>query len=77
MKLLLTILIGIAVLTFSWGWLMNVHYGHMTTDKYVYHYLAQTKWLLDEGVQKIRELVRFLSNFSQPIERPQLKGLTG
>lgn len=71
MKLLAIILIGLILLTFSWGWIMNVHYGNMTTDRYTHSYLQNVEILAKNSAEMARDFFRYLTKLE--IARPKLE----
>ena len=43
MKLLLTIIAGVFLLTYAWGWVIHVQDGFMDTHRYTEYYLNEVK----------------------------------
>ena len=69
MRLLIAIVLGLLVLTFAWGWVMDVHYGYMTTDVYAHHYLVCLQNFFTEALTKAHQKFDFFFNPHQPIIR--------
>ncbi len=53
MKLLLLLIIGLLVVTFIWGYVMEVYYGPMSPQGYFNHYTREwgdgLRFVLEEG----------------------------
>ena len=71
MKLFGAVLIGIVILTFSWGWVMEVHYGHLSTDAYTHEYLMEAKEICNHVWFQARAKFDFFFNPNQPLMRRQ------
>lgn len=69
MRLLLMILVGTLIFTFSWGWIMDVHYGHMNTDGYIHFYLIELQGIFQAFVDGAHKNFDLLFNPHQPLIR--------
>lgn len=69
MKLLLTIILGVLLFTFAWGWIMDVHYGYMSTDKYIHSYLLNIQDFFEVVINKAHKNIDFFFNPNQPLIR--------
>ena len=56
MKLILTILLGVLLVTYAWGWFTNVQAGYMSTQRYTSHYFYEVDGLIRYGIERTRKL---------------------
>ncbi len=71
MRILLTIIVGIFLVTFAWGWAVNVPPGTMDTLSYTKYYGRQVN---DAVFRVIREMGKMIELVKKPLpERKEFK----
>ena len=67
MRLLMYIITGMLLVTYAWGWTLDVHYGSMNTQSYTHQYMVEVK---DQARFIIEGAGRVVAFSKKPIPRP-------